>query len=83
MDPLRIVARCLVAYGFLLFLLRLAGKRTLHEGTAFEFVLALLIGDLVDDAIWREVPMAQFAVATATLVLTKLALTMHKLRTST
>jgi uncharacterized membrane protein YcaP (DUF421 family) len=82
MDPLRIIVRCLVAYLFLLFMLRIAGKRTLHEGTAFEFVLALVVGDLVDDVIWSEVPVAQFAVATATLVFTKLGVTMHKLRIS-
>jgi uncharacterized membrane protein YcaP (DUF421 family) len=83
MDPLRLIVRCLFAYAFLLFMLRIGGKRTIHEGTAFEFVLALVVGDLVDDAIWSEVPVAQFAVATATLVFTKLALTLHKLRTRT
>jgi uncharacterized membrane protein YcaP (DUF421 family) len=80
MDPLRVAIRCLVAYVFLLALLRLAGKRTVGEGTPFDFVLALIIGDLVDDAIWTEVPVAQFIVATTTLVLAKLAASVHKVR---
>jgi uncharacterized membrane protein YcaP (DUF421 family) len=79
MDPLRIALRCLVAYAFLVMLLRLAGKRTIYQGTAFDFVLALIMGDLLDDAIWAEVPIAQFVVAASTLVLTKLMLTRHKL----
>lgn len=75
MDPLRIAIRCIVAYAFLLLLLRLAGKTTIEQGAPFDFVLALTIGDLIDDAIWAEVPIAQFVVATATLVLMKLAMT--------
>jgi uncharacterized membrane protein YcaP (DUF421 family) len=79
MDPLRIAIRCLMAYVFLLALLRLAGKRTVREGTAFDFVLSLIMGDLIDDPIWSEVPVAQFVVATTTLILTKLGMTVHKL----
>jgi uncharacterized membrane protein YcaP (DUF421 family) len=75
MDPLRITIRCVVAYLFLLFLLRLAGKRTIQQGTTFDFVLALVLGDLVDNAIWAEVPMAKFVVASATIVVMKLAMT--------
>jgi uncharacterized membrane protein YcaP (DUF421 family) len=61
-----------VAYLFLLVLLRLAGKRSIRSGSPFDFVLALTIGDLIDDAVWAEVPVAQFVVAATTLVLTKL-----------
>jgi uncharacterized membrane protein YcaP (DUF421 family) len=73
-DPLRIAVRCLVAYGLLWMLLRLSGKRTVRQAHPLDFVLALVIGDLVDDAIWSEVPVAQFIVAAATLVWTKVAL---------
>ena len=78
MDPLRILVRAVIAYVFLLVLLRLSGKRVVHQGTAFDFVLALIIGDLVDDALWSEVPMAQFMVASATIVLAKLAPTARR-----
>ena len=76
MDPLRIAVRCLVAYVFLLTVLRLAGKQTVHQGTTFDFVLALILGDLIDDVLWAEVPVAQFIVATTTLVLLKLMATL-------
>jgi uncharacterized membrane protein YcaP (DUF421 family) len=78
MDPLRVGVRCLIAYSFLLMLLRLSGKRTIQQGTSFDFVLALILGDLIDDAIWAEVPVAQFVIAATTLILTKLVATLHK-----
>jgi len=78
MDPLRIAVRAAAAYIYLLVLLRTAGRRAIRHGTTFDFVLALILGDMVDDALWSEVPFAQFAVATATLVLMKLGLTSHK-----
>jgi hypothetical protein len=40
-----------------------------------DFVLALTVGDLVDDAIWAEVPIAQFFVAASTLLATKFLIT--------
>jgi uncharacterized membrane protein YcaP (DUF421 family) len=80
MDPSRIGVRCLIAYVFLLVVMRLAGKRVVRHANAFDFVLALIVGDLVDDALWSEVPVAQFVVATATLIFMKLSLTAHKLR---
>jgi uncharacterized membrane protein YcaP (DUF421 family) len=79
MDPLRIAVRCLITYFFLLIVMRLAGKRVLRHAHPFDFVLALILGDLVDDAVWAEVPVAQFVVATATLVFMKLSVTAHKL----
>ncbi len=82
MDPLRTVVRCLVAYLFLLGLFRLAGKGSIRSGSPFDFVLALTIGDLVDDAVWAEVPVVQFIVAATTLVLTKLLMTWRALGTS-
>lgn len=65
----------MVAYLFLLVLLRLVGKRSIRSGSPFDFVLALTIGDLIDDAVWAEVPVAQFVVAATTLVLTKALMT--------
>jgi uncharacterized membrane protein YcaP (DUF421 family) len=82
MDPFRIAVRALAAYVFLLILLRIAGKRAIRHGSPFDFVLALVIGDLVDNAIWAEVPMLQFVVAASTLVLMKLVLTVRRLRSA-
>ena len=78
MDPFRIGLRSLAAYLILLCLLRVAGKRTVKQGSPFDFVLALIVGDLIDDAIWAEVPLAQFVVASATLLLMKLLMTLRQ-----
>ena len=67
MELHRIAVRALFAYLVLLALLRSSGKRTVAEGTPFAFVLALILGDMVDDLLWAEVGAAQFAVAVATL----------------
>lgn len=39
------VTRALIMYFFLLFIVRITGKRTLSEMTVFDFVLILIIGD--------------------------------------
>jgi uncharacterized membrane protein YcaP (DUF421 family) len=76
MAPLRIAARCVFAFGFLLLLVRLAGKRSVKHVDPFDFILVLIVGDMIDDALWSDVPLAQFIVGTSTLVVTKLALTL-------
>ncbi|MGH7265225.1 MAG: DUF421 domain-containing protein [Candidatus Rokuibacteriota bacterium] len=71
-----IVVRALVAYLWLLLLTRLDGKRGIAEASAFDFVLALIIGDTVDNVLWGEVPPAVFLAATGTLVLTHFAVSL-------
>jgi uncharacterized membrane protein YcaP (DUF421 family) len=72
MSPLRIAVRALVAYVFLLALIRVSGKRLLSEATGMQFVLAIIIGDLVDDAMFATTPFAQFVVAAGTLALVQM-----------
>jgi uncharacterized membrane protein YcaP (DUF421 family) len=67
-DLARIAIRAIVSYLFLLGLLRLSGKRAIRHSSPFDFVLALVIGDLIDNALWGEAPMLQFVVASSTLV---------------
>ena len=67
MELHRLAIRALFVYCFLLGLVRLSGKRTVSGGTTFSFVFALILGDLIDDALWAEVPAAQFVVAAGTL----------------
>ena len=69
MDPVRILVRVVVAYVVLLGLIRLSGKHTVHEGAAHDLVLTLILGDLVDNLLWGEVPAAKFMVAAGTLTL--------------
>lgn len=72
MSPLHILVRTLVAYLFLLAMLRLSGKRVVAEATGMQLVLAILIGDLVDDAMFGAVPFAQFVVAAGSLTMVQL-----------
>jgi uncharacterized membrane protein YcaP (DUF421 family) len=73
-DPLRLVARTLFAYGLLLVVIRLTGKRTVKHGSVLDFTIALVLGDLVDDLVWAEVPVSQFVVAAAVLLMSHIAL---------
>jgi uncharacterized membrane protein YcaP (DUF421 family) len=52
-----------------------SASRRLHllvyvtQATSFDFVLVLILGDLLDDMFWADVPASQFVVAAGTLVL--------------
>ena len=45
------IVRGVVVYLFLLVLFRIAGKRTMNEITAFDFVLLLIISEAVQQAL--------------------------------
>jgi uncharacterized membrane protein YcaP (DUF421 family) len=75
---LEIVIRAAFVYFFLWFLLRAMGKRELAEVTAFELVILVVLGDLVQNGVTQEdmsvtgsalavTTMALLAVATSTL----------------
>jgi uncharacterized membrane protein YcaP (DUF421 family) len=69
-DPLAAIAlRAVFTYVYLLVLVRLSGKRTIGEGTPFDFLMAIIVGDFPDDIIWGDVPVAQGVVAVGTLTL--------------
>jgi uncharacterized membrane protein YcaP (DUF421 family) len=72
MELHRIAIRALFAYFILLGLIRVSGKRTLAQATPFDFVLTLILGDMIDDALWAEVPLARFVVAVGALTVTHL-----------
>jgi uncharacterized membrane protein YcaP (DUF421 family) len=55
--------RASAIYVFLLVVLRLLGKRTVGHATAFDFMVALILGEVVDEPIYGDVPMAQALVA--------------------
>jgi uncharacterized membrane protein YcaP (DUF421 family) len=69
MELHKIAVRALFAYVVLLALLRYSGKRVVSEAGARDFVVALIIGDLVDDLLWAEVGAAEFAAATGGIIL--------------
>jgi uncharacterized membrane protein YcaP (DUF421 family) len=64
-----IVVRALVAYLYLLFVTRVSGKRVISQATPFDFIVALILGDLIDDAVWSEVSTAKFAGAVGSILL--------------
>jgi uncharacterized membrane protein YcaP (DUF421 family) len=70
MDLTGIVVRVLLTSLVLLILVRATGKQSVRHGTTFEFVIAVIIGDLLDDAIWAEVSLARFLAAVVTLFVT-------------
>ena len=70
MDPLRIAVRAVFGFVYLLVLVRGSGKRSIKHGSPFDFAVALILGDLVDDLLWAEVPAAHFVIASGVIVLT-------------
>lgn len=69
MELWRIAVRALVAYVYLLVTTRASGKSVVSQSTPFDFVVALILGDVIDDALWAEVPVAKFAGAVSSIVL--------------
>jgi len=75
MELERLLLRTLFAYLVLHQLFRYAGKRTIssigggENRSGIDLMLALVVGDLIDDLLWAEVPAAQFVVAAGTMVL--------------
>lgn len=51
---MEIILRATVVYVFVFLLLRVMGKRELGEMSAFELVLLVMIGDLVQQAVTQE-----------------------------
>ena len=73
MDLLHIAVRGVFGYLFLLVLVRISGKRTVKQGSPFDFTVALIVGDLIDDLLWADVNASTFVVAAGVLVLTHAA----------
>ncbi|HET7747208.1 MAG TPA: YetF domain-containing protein [Vicinamibacteria bacterium] len=81
MDELwRVAVRVLFTYVVLMGLVRASGHRTVRQGTVFDFVLALVLGDMMDDLVWGEVPAAKFVagVGALTFAHTLLSLVEHR-----
>jgi uncharacterized membrane protein YcaP (DUF421 family) len=55
--------RASAIYVLLLVLIRILGKRTVGNFSAFDLIVALMLGELVDEAIYGDVPMRQAVVA--------------------
>jgi len=64
----RIAVRAVVAYLYLLAVTRTSGKSVVSQATPFEFLVALILGDLIDDALWAEVSMPRFGGAVGSIM---------------
>jgi len=64
---IEIALRTAVVYVLMLVMIRLMGKRTIGNLTAFDMLVALIMGDLAGDAIYGDVPLAKAFVAVLTL----------------
>ena len=80
MDPLRILIRVVFAYVVLLVLVRLSGKRSVQQANPFDFTVALITGDLIDDMLWAEVTASVFVVATGVLMTVHVAFDLVRFR---
>lgn len=67
MDLWRIAVRALAAYIYLMITTRASGKRVISQATPFDFVVSLIVGDLIDDCIWAEVSVAKFGAAASSI----------------
>jgi uncharacterized membrane protein YcaP (DUF421 family) len=51
--------RSVLIYVFVLIVIRLSGKRAVGNFTAFDLIVALIIGEVVDEPIYGDVPIVQ------------------------
>jgi uncharacterized membrane protein YcaP (DUF421 family) len=68
-DLVGIALRISVMYVVALTLLRVSGKRTIDHLSPMDFVITMAIGDMFDDIIWAEVPLAQGLVGFTAFIL--------------
>jgi uncharacterized membrane protein YcaP (DUF421 family) len=80
LDPLRILVRVVFAYAFLLMLIRISGKHMVRQSSSLDFTLTIILGDMIDDAVWAEVHLSVFVVAALVLAGIHAALTVWRAR---
>jgi uncharacterized membrane protein YcaP (DUF421 family) len=61
--------RAVAVYALILVVIRLLGKRTVGNFSAFDLLVALMLGEIVDEVIYGDVAFAQGAVAIGTIAL--------------
>jgi len=64
---LQVAERTALIYVLMLVMIRLLGKRTIGNLTAFDMLIALILGDLAGDAIYGDAPMSAAVVAVVSL----------------
>jgi len=64
-------ARAILVYVVMLFVIRVLGKRTIGNFTAFDLLVALMLGEVVDEIIYGDVSLAQGFTAIFVVALAK------------
>jgi uncharacterized membrane protein YcaP (DUF421 family) len=64
-------ARGVLVYVVMLIIIRVLGKRTIGNFTAFDLLVALMLGEMVDEIIYGDVTLAQGMVAIVVIALCK------------
>jgi uncharacterized membrane protein YcaP (DUF421 family) len=62
-ELLATAGRAVAVYVLMLVVVRLLGKRTIGNFSAFDLLVALMLGEVVDEMIYGDVPFLQGAVA--------------------
>ena len=70
-ELLMTAARAVGVFVLMLVVIRLLGKRTVGNFTAFDLLVALMLGEVVDEMIYGDVTLLQGAVAVATVAAAK------------
>ena len=66
-ELLLTAARAAAVYGLMLIVVRVLGKRTVGNFSAFDLIVALMLGEVVDEIIYADVRFIQGTVAIVTL----------------
>jgi uncharacterized membrane protein YcaP (DUF421 family) len=66
-------ARAAAVYALMLVVIRISGKRTIGNFTAFDLLVALMLGEVVDEIIYGDVTFAQGAIAILTVAVLQYA----------
>jgi uncharacterized membrane protein YcaP (DUF421 family) len=70
MDPKELAltaARTLAVYAVMLTIIRVSGKRTIGNFSAFDFLVALMLGEVVDEIVYGDVTLLQGFMAVAVI----------------
>jgi uncharacterized membrane protein YcaP (DUF421 family) len=72
-DLLQTAGRTTLVYFFILFVIRLLGKREVGSISAFDFIVALMLGEVVDEISYGDVTLAKGFVVIAVIAAWHLA----------
>jgi len=69
MELYKIAIRALFAYIFLYVMMRQSDKGEVAQVRPIDLVLVIIMGDMIDDLLWAEVPASEFVVGVTSIML--------------